>query len=381
MKVLWLASWYPNKHSAFEGDFIQRHARAAAMHHDVTVIYVNQSEKNTESDIESSSKERLTETRVYCSLKRSNSWWNIWRKHHQYVTEFKKAINQYIDANGLPDIVHVQVPMKAGIPGLWMKRKFNIPLVVSEHWGIYGNTIHDDISRKSFSFWLLTKRIIQQADRLITVSDYLGKTINHAGFRKSYLVIPNVVDTSLFNYQPHQRNSPFRFLHVSNLLLVKNPEKMLSAIAIFLDKRKDAEFVFIGNEDDHWVKIAEDMGLGEAISFKGVIPYEQVAAEMKKADALFLYSDFETFSCTTAEALSSGIPVITAHSGASPELVSAENGILCMAEEEEQLAIAFEMMIDQYDQFNKKQISQKATEKYGYGKIASEFDELYRSIV
>ena len=30
MKILWLASWYPNLYESFNGDFIQRHAQAVA---------------------------------------------------------------------------------------------------------------------------------------------------------------------------------------------------------------------------------------------------------------------------------------------------------------------------------------------------------------
>jgi len=41
--VLWLASWYPNKIKPFEGDFIQRHAKAASSYIPVTVFYVCQS--------------------------------------------------------------------------------------------------------------------------------------------------------------------------------------------------------------------------------------------------------------------------------------------------------------------------------------------------
>ena len=42
MKILWLASWYPNAKQPFDGDFIQRHARSVAQKMPVTVIYVYQ---------------------------------------------------------------------------------------------------------------------------------------------------------------------------------------------------------------------------------------------------------------------------------------------------------------------------------------------------
>lgn len=380
MKVLWLASWYPNKHDAFEGDFIQRHARAAALHHDITVIYVNQSEKNLQQTEMSNVEGRLTEHIIYLPPFTQKYFWNIWRKHHRYIIAFKEAVSKYIEGNGEPDIIHVQIPVKAGLAGLSLKHRYRLPMIVSEHWGIYANTFHDDISRKSFSFRLLTKRVIKEADQLVTVSDYLGETINKAGFEKEYAVIPNVADTDRFCYHNNTSSGKFRFLHVSNLLSVKNPRLMLDAIRIFLSKRSDAEFVFIGNSDNNWSDYARDIGVADAVSFRGVIPYDEVAAEMQKAHSLFLYSDFETFSCVTVEALCSGMPVITARTGASPELVNDGNGILVEPGSPYKLAEAFEKMMSEYDRYNKAEISKQAADQYSYQKVSAQFDELYRSL-
>ena len=44
MKVLWLASWYPNQLDKFTGDFIQRHARAVSQYCKVHVIFVKKDE-------------------------------------------------------------------------------------------------------------------------------------------------------------------------------------------------------------------------------------------------------------------------------------------------------------------------------------------------
>ena len=45
MKALWLVSWYPDKISPFNGDFIKRHAEAVSLYDDVHVIYVTKDEK------------------------------------------------------------------------------------------------------------------------------------------------------------------------------------------------------------------------------------------------------------------------------------------------------------------------------------------------
>ena len=42
MKILWLCSWYPQSADPFDGDFIERQAKALSMYHDVQVIHVVQ---------------------------------------------------------------------------------------------------------------------------------------------------------------------------------------------------------------------------------------------------------------------------------------------------------------------------------------------------
>jgi hypothetical protein len=66
-KILWLCSWYPGKTEPFNGDFIQRHARAAALYNDIYVIHVTGDSsgktENTEEEINKSGS--LTENIIY----------------------------------------------------------------------------------------------------------------------------------------------------------------------------------------------------------------------------------------------------------------------------------------------------------------------------
>ena len=39
-KILFLASWYPSKNSPVEGIFVQKHAEAAALFSDISVLYL-----------------------------------------------------------------------------------------------------------------------------------------------------------------------------------------------------------------------------------------------------------------------------------------------------------------------------------------------------
>ncbi len=160
-KILWLVSWYPNKYDRYDGDSIQRHAKAAALFDDVHVIFIKGAEQQAGIKEEWSSTEGLTEQIIYfskregCLQKPGN--------YLQWQSLYKKAINNYCK-NKLPQLIHVHIPWKAGLIALWAKKKYRLPFIVTEHWGIYNNVAEDNIYTKSFLRKILMKKIFKEAN-------------------------------------------------------------------------------------------------------------------------------------------------------------------------------------------------------------------------
>ena len=92
----------------------------------------------------------------------------------------------------------------------------------------------------------------------------------------------------------------------------------------------------------------------------------------------YFFSDRETFSCVTAEALCAGLPVVATRAGALPELVSAENGILVETGDVDALAQAMETIHGHYKSYDPAAISREATALYGYDAVSRAFDRLYQ---
>jgi hypothetical protein len=44
--ILWLASWYPDKLQPLNGDFIERHAKAASLFNRITVLHIVKDDRN-----------------------------------------------------------------------------------------------------------------------------------------------------------------------------------------------------------------------------------------------------------------------------------------------------------------------------------------------
>ncbi len=388
MKILWLCSWYPHSTDRYDGDFIERHAKALSEFQKVDVIHIVQNtslltnetyrtEKHTEKNLQTQIVYVPVPNTPFATL--TTALFN-----RRYYRQMLDTLKEYSEQNGVPDLVHVHVPVKMGAAALWLKRKFSVPFVVTEHSNIYHNRAEEEsFSTYSPYFRFITKRVIDKADVLITVSDFLGKAINEIAGKKEYTVIPNVVDTSRFYYTENKpAHSVFRFLHVSNLYPVKNPQLMLEVIHLFLQTDQSAEFIFIGNKTKEWELKAAKLGIPKkSIQFMGEIPYAKVAEESKKADALFLYSKSETFSCVTAEALCCGLPVVSSNVGAIPELVNKTNGILAEPENAEALANAMLLLKKKYGQFNRKKIAEEASAKYNYSIVAQQLLSVYQKVL
>ena len=376
-KILWLVSWYPNKYDPFDGDFIQRHATAAALLNDVHVLFINQ--WHGQKEIESSLSEinGLREERIY--LPKHQGITGKLQNYREWKHHFRARVKEIIKTQG-PALIHVHVPWKVGLIAVWAKKHFGIPYVVTEHWGIYNEFAKDNIYTKPFLVRSLLKKIYSQARSFVPVSRFLGEAVNLTLVKKSFTVIPNVVDTTLFRLSSN-KNSTFTFIHISTMADGKNVGGILNAYRRFLETTTiSTQFVFIGNKDDRYVQRAKSLRLLESVFFKGEISYSDVARELQKAHCHVLFSKSETFSCVTAEALCCGVPVIAPQVGALPELVNNNSGYLINSNNEEELLKAMHEIVKNYQKFNLAGIASAASQQYNYPVVAEKFDRLYSSI-
>jgi glycosyltransferase involved in cell wall biosynthesis len=376
-KILWLVSWYPNRNDQFDGDFIQRHARAAAIYHDIHVIFVTDADIRKPFEQEWNYATGLTEQIVY--FKRPKGLTGRLIKQWRWKKLYEKAVEDYIDKNSLPDIVHVHVPWKAGLIALYLKKKYNLQYIVTEHWGIYNEIQRDNLNTKPQFIQNLLKFIYKESLKVTSVSHYLAQGIEKMIGKMEYVVIPNVVDDTLFYYK-EGKYSKFTFIHVSNMVHWKKVDQILGAFKLLIEKGggHDIQLIMIGNRNNDYIQLANQIGLlNKSVFFRGEIPYLEVAEEMRRAHCLVLFSDLETFSCVSSEALCCGLPVIAPHAGALPELLNKDNGILIASDDKTALVNAMSYVHQHYYQYNLPKIAEDAAGKYSYSIIAKDFDQLY----
>lgn len=378
-KILWLVSWYPNKYDPFDGDFIQRHARAAALHHNVHVLFVKQSPAQATLETEWNESGGLTEQIIY--LPRLNGLFAKVANHRRWQKEYRSAV-ALLMKNDCPDLIHVHVPWKTGLVALWAKRKFRIPYVVTEHWGIYNRVAADNVYKRSVLFRYLVRRIFKKATAFVSVSQFLGHGVNQALLKKEFAVVPNVADTSAFR-PSGEKAAVFTFVHVSNMVPLKNVEGILSAFQSFRKQTgADAQLVLVGNKDETYPRLAQNLKLPvSSYRFTGEVSYAQVAGEMRRSHAFVLNSDMENSPCVIGEALCCGLPVIGTNVGGVPELVNGANGLLIPPRSPNALADAMSRLYRSYENFDTGSIAARASERFSMEAVGRQFANLYATFV
>lgn len=385
MKILWLASWYPNPYEPVNGDFIQRHAQAVAELIPLDLIHVLQTGhriaiKKEEAWI--NKKANLTEYIYAFKFEpRGNEWFDKIRYNILYHRYYKKIIARYLKEKGKPDLIHVHVPVKAGMIAMAVLKKYNIPFIVSEQSSHYEETSPDYFYKRSNYFQRNTKRIFEAAAAVTNVSATIGKKLQSLFNIKNYRTIHNLADTDLFYYKPKQRNSKLRFLHVSAMGEQKNPAGIINALAQLNNVFKDWECIFCGPYKKELQSLTKQLGLETCIRFTGEVSYDQVAAAMQQADIFILFSNHENFPCVVAEALCCGLPVISSNAGGVAEAVNEHNGIIVNPGNTETLAKAMYKAATTLYEYDRESISSDATGLYNKKKIAAQFVELYNELI
>jgi len=289
MKVLFLTPWYPSQKDAMSGLFVQKHVEAVrAQGVEVRVIF-------------------------------SQSWRDTW---HQW-----RALQQ---EGWMPDVVQLNIIQKQGLLALWLKKRYDIPYVIIEHWSGYlpENGQYMQMSRFKRMFF---QRIAAKASMILTVSDRHAQAMQDCGMYNAHWGrIHNVVDDFFYEERrdheiARSRNHEKRtLLHVSCFdEKAKNVKGLLRAAKSLSEKRQDWKLVLVGTGADYEEvrAYAKSIDIPEKmLEWTGELSPQEVAKQMHKADALVLSSRYETYGVILAEAVAAGLPILSTPVGIAEEI-------------------------------------------------------------
>jgi glycosyltransferase involved in cell wall biosynthesis len=384
MKVLWLASWYPNRTAPFNGDFIERHAIAAAPFTDqlfvIAVVKDETMEKGSTEIIKKQTGNLIVYTVYYGKGKFSAAEKLL--SFRKYFSLQKKVYRQIEKEFGRPDIVHVHVPMKAGLFAQYLERKFKIPYVVTEHWAGYNRLCVPNIFDLGKTFTRLNNLVLKGASMVLPVSNNLGEIISRDFVKIKYRVVPNVVDTNVFFSADKNNSGRLQIIHVSTMGYQKNMEAVMAALKIWKQQGGDFELHCYGRINEGLVQLVNQQLLQQSVFFYGEVRQQELAKAMQQADVLLLYSRYETFGCVLIEANACGVPVIVSDLPVFHEIITNNvNGVFVQGDNPAALSEALHLFAESKNNFDKMQIAAAAKERFCYEKVGQQIKDVYAAIL
>jgi glycosyltransferase involved in cell wall biosynthesis len=386
IKVLFIASWYPNKEHPISGTFIKKHAMAVSKFCDVAVLYVHLG--SIDEGIDVTEENGILEVRVYRKMSTHT---------HRLIRDLSNQMAQYLGnlrsaligfdiicrRFGKPDLVHCNVLLYGGFVALYMKWRYGIVYIITEHWA--GYLKEDGTFNKRSSFGKALIRFIgKNAVAITTVSAKLRDEMTSCGVKNDYHVIPNVVDAAETECS-NGKNRIKQMLHVSLLKdNIKNVSGIIEAVRDLSLKRRDFELHIVGNGTDRGSleSLSEKYGLlNKVVFFEGLVQANGVSRFYRECDIFVLNSNFETFSVVTAEALTYGKPVIATRCGGPEEFVNDSCGILIEPRDKDALVKAIDYMLDNFSSYNSLEIRDYAKNKFSSDAVGEAFFRIYQAVI
>lgn len=270
------------------------------------------------------------------------------------------------------DLIHAQFAFESGNAGVAIKKKYKIPLVVTEHSSaIMQKSRHLDAMNDVYSL----------ADQIISVSEYLKKMIFEK-FNRESIVISNVLDEDKFSVLNVKKNEKFTFLTVSRLIEWKCIDKIIMACKSLVEKEYDFKLVIIGNGDqiDNLKNLVVDNNLTEYVCFLGNIVNDKLPVYYNQSHCFVLPSKGETFGMVFAESIACGVPVIATKCGAPESFINNDNGIVIEENDVAHLSEAMIMIYEHISDYDSKYMSKEIVKNFGKNSICRQIVDVYNSI-
>jgi glycosyltransferase involved in cell wall biosynthesis len=373
--ILFLSSWYPNRLFPFRGDFVKRHAKAVGLYSKVLCLHVvkDQSLKQRYEVVENNSEENLVEVIFYFKSK--------WLSKLMYLYYYMRGMH-YIQKNfGKPDLIHGNVLYPIGSIVFILSILYKIPYIFTEHWTGFLKGTYQRINFFKRHFY---NYIGKKARKVIPVTANLKKAMMVSGVHAKYTVIPNVVETKVFQTQSKPDEYKKSILHVSNIREEhKNISGLLRSISKLRLMRQDFVLNIINSEENEaLIEISDALGLtGNYVNFCGRKKYAEVAQYMAKSAFLVLFSNYENLPCVIVEAFAAGLPVLSTDVGGIREHLDKEKGMLIEKGNEEQLVDKLNFMLDHYQDYDKQLLANYAYENFSLEKVGFKYLKVYQEFL
>jgi hypothetical protein len=225
----------------------------------------------------------------------------IWIRGNFFIPDARKFwikpsvafLNDYLHDHPHDLIISTGPPHSMHLIARGVKKKSGIPWLADfrDPW-----TNIDFYKELNLTCWAdrrhhtLEKRVITEADLIVTVSPTLTKEFIEAGARRAF-TITNGFDEVHETIAP-KTDSLFSILHVGSMPASRNPVTLWRSLQIMLERKPDFKnslsIELIGNVDFSVLQSLQKSGLSDMLVRKPHLPYTEALERMRSARLLLL---------------------------------------------------------------------------------------------
>ncbi len=236
----------------------------------------------------------------------------------------------------------------------------------------------------------LRRRALQQADFIISISDYTKQRAveaNNLVAERVYL-LPNALEWG--DVEPFAPAGESQAIAATRLLSVcrldqaeqyKGVDKVIEVLPKVVQRVPDIQYIVVGAGSDleRHRHLARELGVGERVHFLGFVAEADLRVRYRNCDLFVLPSAGEGFGFVFLEAMKYGKAVVAANSGGAPEVVQdGITGSLVQYGDKEQLAeTLIDLCLDQNKRLRLGQAGyQRLQEKFTFSHFKQKLTEI-----
>lgn len=305
-KALIISNMYPSEAHLSYGIFVKNQVQQLSAAGIETVIAVNDNPATGKKNV----------------IKKYAKWalevWSTFRKNKRDIS-----------------ITHAHYVFPSGIFSYYLKKRYNVPYVVTAHGGDINK-----MAQKSARIKNYTTNILQHADHIIAVGEELAQTIQtEYNIPENRITVMSMgIDRTVFKetdkhaaqlalgMDPDRTN----FLFVGNIIQEKGVEELILAFNE-LDAQhpnKAALYCVGSTKDANFTAKVKQLVASDNIHFIDPMPQTELARYFQAANVFMLPSYIEGLGLVALEAMSCGTPVIASEVGGLKYMLANNAGVL-----------------------------------------------------
>ncbi|MFZ1756247.1 MAG: glycosyltransferase [Caldilineaceae bacterium] len=260
--------------------------------------------------------------------------------YHLSVTLDQRARNILKQA----DVIHVHHPFLSGSFGLNAARKYELPLVFTNHtrYDLYVQQylplIPEALSDTALQAFF--RVFSQRCSAFIAPSQGIADVMRDEwGVQGQVAVIPNGVELDdFYNAAPTKTRQDLGIpddrvvgVFVGRMSGEKDVDRLLGIFAVLAQEEPRLHLLLVGGgpELEDYRALAQDLDMADCVTLTGPVPYAQIPGYLRLADFFISASVSEVHPLTFIEAAATGLPAVGIDSpGVADMIVDDETGFV-----------------------------------------------------